>query len=70
MANKKEQGFNDAELQEIMSEIENLEREYDEDKPAAETETVEAAPTAEHHEEEHAPTLVWISKLLLLLLLL
>lgn len=33
MANKKEQGFNDAELQDIMSEIENLEREYDDETP-------------------------------------
>jgi len=37
MANKKEQGFNDAELQDIMSEIENLEREYEDDAPAAKT---------------------------------
>ena len=48
MANKKEQGFNDAELQDIMSEIENLEREYDEEKPSAE---VEASPVEEHIEE-------------------
>lgn len=45
MANKKEQGFNDAELQDIMSEIENLEREYEGDAPVsneveAETEVV------------------------------
>jgi hypothetical protein len=33
MANKKEQGFNDAELQDIMSEIENLEREYEDETP-------------------------------------
>lgn len=44
MAEKKDKGFNDAELQDIMSEIESLEREYEDDKPQA---TEEVAPTEE-----------------------
>lgn len=54
MADKKEQGFNDAELQDIMSEIENLEREYEgDDKPEAIDESSEVNASSEQVEEEH-----------------
>lgn len=48
MANKKEQGFNDAELQDIMSEIENLEREYEDDAPVSKE--VEAEVVVSDHD--------------------
>jgi hypothetical protein len=50
MANKKEQGFNDAELQDIMSEIENLEREYEDDAPVSSKRQAEVVT----HEQDSA----------------
>ncbi|MFT6069912.1 MAG: hypothetical protein ACJAT2_000926 [Bacteriovoracaceae bacterium] len=56
MANKKEQGFNDAELQDIMSEIENLEREYEDDAPVSKETEVEVVVQEDSVEETIAET--------------
>lgn len=47
MADNKEEGFNDAELQDIMSEIENLEREYEGDSSKVENTPVEEVQSTE-----------------------
>ncbi len=56
MANKKEQGFNDAELQDIMSEIENLEREYEDDAPVSKETEVEVVVQEDSIEETASET--------------
>ncbi len=62
MANKKEQGFNDAELQDIMSEIENLEREYEDDAPVAQTSEAPVDETVETTSEVEKDNVVKFEK--------
>jgi hypothetical protein len=50
-----EQGFNDSELQDIMSEIESLEREFVEDEAAPVAEAESESPSSDEYFEEEAP---------------